>query len=646
MKKLLLLILLSLSLIGSSYADLRNAEFAYENGNYETAFLEFLSYAREGDSYAQSWIGYMYDQGKGVTQDYNEAFIWFEKAAEQGDSYSQFNLGSMYDEGDGVAEDDKQAFIWYKKAAEQGYDKAQYNLGSMYDNGEGIAQDYKQAFIWYKKAAEQGYDRAQSALGWMYSQGDGVAEDDKQAFIWYKKAAEQGYDKAQYNLGSMYDNGEGIAQDYKQAFIWYKKAAEQGHIDAQFNLAVMYEYGDGVAKDYKQALIWFGKAAEQGDIEAKNAIERIENNNKSLTTIAITNCPKNTELLWNNCYGSFTFPPDSDFAGDTYIGEWKDNELNGQGTYIFGPDSDFAGDVYIGEWKDNKPFGQGIYTYAEGEKYVGEFKDGKYNGRGTYFLTDGTSEEGIWENGEFLYSNKTSTKEVPTSESRELYHAASGSGFAVNSNGYVVTNYHVIEGCGDVKIYHKGREISATVVDSDLYNDLALLKGNFRPTQFYSLSKNKPELLMEIFVAGYPFGYEISTPVKVTKGIVSSLSGIGNNYSNFQYDAAIQPGNSGGPIFNNKGNVIGVAVAKLDYEKIMDSFGTIPENTNFGIKSSVVINFLESNNINLINPNTQTMSNIKLGKIIPDGTYYLSCLMTMAQIERMRENKSLFSNFQ
>ena len=130
--------------------------------------------------------------------------------------------------------------------------------------------------------------------------------------------------------------------------------------------------------------------------------------------------------------------------------------------------------------------------------------------------------------------------------------------------------------------------------------------------------------------------------MKVAKGIISSLTGIGNNFPNFQIDAALQPVNSGGPILNDKGNVVGVAVAKLDIKKVLEDWGVILEDTNFGIKTSVVRNLLESNDISLPDPNTKSISKSKLGKMISEGTYYLSCWMTYAQIEMMRSRKVFF----
>ena len=90
--------------------------------------------------------------------------------------------------------------------------------------------------------------------------------------------------------------------------------------------------------------------------------------------------------------------------------------------------------------------------------------------------------------------------------------------------------------------------------------------------------------------------------------------------------------------------MVGVAVAKLDMEKILKNFGVIPENTNFGIKTNVVRSLLDSNNVDTPVPNRGKIPKSQLGKMISDGTYYLSCWMTMAQIEKMRSQKLIFQN--
>jgi S1-C subfamily serine protease len=280
--------------------------------------------------------------------------------------------------------------------------------------------------------------------------------------------------------------------------------------------------------------------------------------------------------------------------------------------------------------------------------YVGEFRDGKAHGQSTYTYANGEVEEGVWENGEFKYAKKvfptvTAQEPSPRPDPDEVISASSGTGFAVSSNGHVITNNHVIDGCNQVKIHFDGLAIPARVITFDPINDLAVLKGDFVPRTYFALSRTNPELLQEIFVAGYPFGREISSSVKVTMGIVSSLTGLGNNFSNIQIDASLQPGNSGGPILSTMGNVVGVAVAKLDLKAALENFGVVPENTNFGIKSSVVRTLLEASGINLRRPNSTEVSRTELGKMITGGTYYLSCWMTVAQIEKMRSNKVIFS---
>ena len=333
--------------------------------------------------------------------------------------------------------------------------------------------------------------------------------------------------------------------------------------------------------------------------------------------------------------------------GSKHVGEFRDDTPSGHGTFTFGSNSKWAGYKYVGEFKNGRYNGDGTFTFASGDKYVGEFLHGKPNGNGIKTYLDGRVEEGIWKDGEFQYAKKLSppvpVAKTPTQDD-EIISASSGSGFAVSSDGYVITNHHVIEGCQKVVVHTKGKELPVTVVTYDPQNDLALLKGDFRPSTVFPLSNNRPELLQDIYVAGFPFGDKFSTSVKVTKGIISSLTGLGNNFSNIQIDAALQSGNSGGPILDDFGNVIGVAVSKLDAKYMFEEFGIIPENTNFGIKSNVVRSILDSNSVDSPPANRSSISKTQLGEMISDGTYYISCWMTMAQIKKMKTKKVFFSN--
>jgi len=317
-----------------------------------------------------------------------------------------------------------------------------------------------------------------------------------------------------------------------------------------------------------------------------------------------------------------------------------------EGSYSIRQDTQhtFRGELYgckilgsqelICTWKDEAGVGKSKFKFS---KNFNTFEGYWYNN------TDASKKQHYW-SGIRSQALLIPKDKKTTSDDDKVYSAASGSGFAVTSDGYVITNYHVIDGCTDVKIHDKGKSILATLVTFDPNNDIALLKGDFKPRSFYPLSRETPKLLMEIFVAGHPFGQDISTSVKVTKGIISSLSGVANNFSNLQIDAALQPGNSGGPIMNDKGNVIGVAVSKLDLEAIVDDYGVVPENVNFGVKANVVINILESENIKLPTPNINKIPTNELSELITDGTYYLSCWMTVAQIEKMLETKVMFKD--
>ena len=241
---------------------------------------------------------------------------------------------------------------------------------------------------------------------------------------------------------------------------------------------------------------------------------------------------------------------------------------------------------------------------------------------------------------------KKSTVIVEKTPSLETQKVASGTGFYVSEQGHIITNHHVIDGCQEIKVHSKGKVFDTLQIASDAQNDLALLKIEGEPAHVFALSLDGSFPLQDVIVAGFPFGDRVSSTLKFTKGIVSSVAGLGNNYSEIQIDAALQPGNSGGPIIDDYGNVVAVAVSKLDMKKILKDYGVIPENTNFGVKASVVRNLMQGNAVTFKAPNTDMVPKSKLSQFVTDGTVYLTCWMTTAQIQELKNRKVLFREFE
>ena len=154
LKKILSLLLLSFSLIGSSNADFSDGLDAYNAGDHQTALQEWLALAEQGDARAQYNVAWMHANGQGTAQDFQEAANWYEKSADQGYVDAQFNLGNLYLRGSGVTQNDYLAFSWFIKAAEQGDAAAQYNLGRMYLEGKGSDKNILEARFWMKLAIE------------------------------------------------------------------------------------------------------------------------------------------------------------------------------------------------------------------------------------------------------------------------------------------------------------------------------------------------------------------------------------------------------------------------------------------------------------------------------------------------------------
>lgn len=167
-----------------------------------------------------------------------------------------------------------------------------------------------------------------------------------------------------------------------------------------------------------------------------------------------------------------------------------------------------------------------------------------------------------------------------------------GTCFAISPNGYLVTNYHCIENAKDITVKGIDGDLTtkygATVVASDPSNDLAILKISNKNVKFnapnFGFRSSGVAQAEKVYALGFPSAAAMGTEVKITEGIISAKSGVGGDISKFQISAAVNPGNSGGPLIDEQGNLIGVIFAK----------STIAESAGYAIKASYLETFLKN----------------------------------------------------
>ena len=310
-------------------------------------------------------------------------------------------------------------------------------------------------------------------------------------------------------------------------------------------------------------------------------------------TAALPPCPSSG--VFHNCFGTFT----SD-DGHKYVGEWKEDKMHGSGTYTFGP-GDHEGDKFIGEWKDNKPW-QGV-EYSPSGEVKGTYSHGEWCEQceptaSQLALVREIDPAYIVGSADSCTSNPDSAacEEIGSRSESGLRLIGTGTGFVINPD-YVVTADHVLEGCNQVAIVHAHQKTVVQTVARDRSNDLGLLRLDKAFLHTAKLRGGSSIRLGErVSNYGYPLFGDISTSATITEGNINNLSGVGNDSTVMQFDAPTQPGNSGGPLLDSSGNVVGVVIYILSKE-YADATGHIAQNVNFAVKSTIVENFLQSHNV-------------------------------------------------
>jgi S1-C subfamily serine protease len=198
---------------------------------------------------------------------------------------------------------------------------------------------------------------------------------------------------------------------------------------------------------------------------------------------------------------------------------------------------------------------------------------------------------GIWANNKFVRSASVTTPAAPPPPAEPK--SSSGSAFRIAS-GQFVTNHHVVDGCTTLKIDGNS---GARVVASDATRDLALVSIANDSGPIASIRTTRIQLNESITAAGFPLDGAFSG-IAITNGTISRLSGLRGDTGEVQISAPVQPGNSGGPLLDVAGNVIGVVSSQLNALKLAVASGDIPQNVNFAINGAALRAFLDAKSVN------------------------------------------------
>lgn len=188
-----------------------------------------------------------------------------------------------------------------------------------------------------------------------------------------------------------------------------------------------------------------------------------------------------------------------------------------------------------------------------------------------------------------------------------------GTGFFVNEHGYILTNAHVVSGCKQIRT-RDGRP--ADLVGKDDQIDLAVLKVEGDSPAFGTFrTRPAPRVGDSIIAFGFPLQGVLSSEGNLSTGTVAATSGLADDPRFIQISAPVQPGNSGSPLLDSGGDVIGVVESKLDAAEAFRIAGDIPENVNFAIRGSEAIRFLERNHVAYHAETTEAILNLKVADV-------------------------------
>ena len=448
--------------------------------------------------------------------------------AEEGDAQAMTYMGEMLMRGLGGTRDELKAREYITRAQAVGNTRATFLLGGMHLAGNLVARDAAKGTELIRDAAEKGEAAAQSTVGaWLAGGVNGFQKDEVNALAWFKLAADQQNASGMVFIGGYTELGlAGITQDLLVALDWYKKSGTLGNTAGMTAAGRIYAMGRGVSADGGEALRWLRRAA-----------------------------------AFNN-HDAF---------------QWIGN------VYEFGRGGAPKDGVQAYAWYAAIP----ANAIARAVKGATEGKERLLKSLSATELAEAEKQAKtvVTANRVAIITAQISAKPGASGAPRTSGY---GSGVVVSEVGDIVTNEHVINNCARIRIQPLG--LAVKMVAKDARNDLALLRVDNAGLPPVNLRAGRNVRLGDDIIAiGYPLKGVLSSGAVVTSGIVNAMTGLNDDTSAFQISATVQPGSSGGPIFDRSGNLVGIVRARL-----LSTTQANPQNVNFGINLATVSNFLDS----------------------------------------------------
>ena len=380
-------------------------------------------------------------------------------------------------------------------------------------------------------------------------------------------AASRGNAVAANNLGVMYANGNGVPQDFNEAKKWYLFASDHGNPAGEYNLGSAYQRGQGTPIDMAEALKWYELAVSHNYAPAKLSLgvmywlgvgvtrDRAEAA-RLIKASAVDGFPPGQLILASLYREGVDIAPDDGLAY-----EWASlaaSKLTGQ---------------------------QAIIAQRE--------RDDVAKGLNPAELTVAQSAAANWKPGTDLVSPID-----PNSASRPSRIRGTGSGFIVGKDGQVVTDFHVVPNCREVRLKDSAGKFNVVshVIAEDRDNDIAVIAGGGFGARL-KLTGGEPTLGETVITYGFPLGPMLSSAGNMTTGLISSLAGMQNDAKLFQITAPVQVGSSGGPVVDETGAVIGVVESKLNALAVAATTGDVAQNVNFAKRTGPLKTLLEQHGV-------------------------------------------------